>query len=109
MQRAAVGAGCLLAIAGFWTGTAVAQMDAPLLENAGPDANVARWARGTIAYRVRSTGHVNGHEQWRLDVHTNGTKTVAATVRYSPRPVFRHVIHRVDGVAHALKRVVGVD
>ena len=81
-----------LLLLGLWVGAAWADGPAPC----GPDANVSRWAEGKIAYRVKSTGHVNGYERWRLDVHPDGTKTVVATVHYSPRPVLRHVVHRVD-------------
>ena len=63
---------------------------------------MSRWAEGKIAYRVKSTGHVNGYERWRLDVHPDGTKTVVATVHYSPRPVLRHVVHRVDAADRPL-------
>ncbi|MSO97156.1 MAG: hypothetical protein EXR11_02905 [Rhodospirillaceae bacterium] len=61
-----------------------------------PNANVTRWATGTIAYRVKSTGAVNGYETWRLSVHPDGSRTMAATVQYSPRDIQRHVIHRID-------------
>ena len=89
-------AGWLLPVAALWVGMTLAESSAPRAEHARADANVSRWARGTIAYQVRSNGHINGYEHWRLDVHPDGSKTVAATVRYDPRPVFRHVIHRVD-------------
>jgi hypothetical protein len=58
--------------------------------------NITRWAEGTIAYRVKSTGVLNGHETWRLSVHPDGSRTMNATVRYSPRDVERHVVQRVD-------------
>ncbi len=89
-------AGCLSAIAALWTGVTLAESSGSIATDLRPDANVSRWARGIIAYQVRSNGHVNGYEHWRLDVHPDGSKTVAATVRYDPRPVFRHVIHRVN-------------
>ena len=82
--------------------------DARLVEIAQPDTNrnanvnILRWAQGTIAYRVKSTGRVNGFEHWRLDVHPDGTKSMAATVRYQPRPVMRHVFHRVDAADNPL-------
>jgi len=79
-------------VVGPWISVTWAEKPAP----GQVDANVSRWAQGKIAYRVKSTGHINGYEQWRLDVHPDGTKTMAATVRYSPRPVLRQVIHRVD-------------
>lgn len=61
-----------------------------------PNQNVVRWAEGTIAYRVKSTGAINGYETWRLSVHPDGSRTMAATVRYAPRDVERHVVQRVD-------------
>jgi hypothetical protein len=73
-------------------------LSAALAADATPRANtnIVRWAAGTMAYRVQSTGAVNGHERWRLSVHPDGSRTMAATVAYAPRPVERQVIHRVD-------------
>ena len=82
--------------------------DARLVEIAQPDrarranANIVRWAEGVIAYRVKSNGHVNGFENWRLDVHPDGSKSMTATVRYQPRPVMRQVFHRVDAAGNPL-------
>lgn len=59
------------------------------------NANIVRSASGTIAYRVKSTGAVNGFETWRLTVHPDGSRTMAATVAYAPRDVQRHIISRV--------------
>lgn len=60
------------------------------------NASIVRWAAGTIAYRVASTGVVNGYEHWRLTVYPDGARTMAADVAYAPRDVARHVIHRID-------------
>jgi hypothetical protein len=89
-------AGWLPALTALWAGLTLAESSGSIAANVRPDANVSRWARGIIAYQVRSNGRVNGYEDWRLDVHPDGSKTVAATVRYDPRPVFRHVVHRVN-------------
>ncbi|MDX2143118.1 MAG: hypothetical protein SFV19_07165 [Rhodospirillaceae bacterium] len=66
------------------------------------NANVVRWATGAIAYRVKSTGAINGYETWRLSVHPDGSRTMAATVQYAPRDIQRHVVHRVDAEWRAL-------
>jgi hypothetical protein len=65
--------------------------------------NVTRWATGTIAYRVKSTGVVNGYETWRLSVHPDGSRTMAATVQYAPRDIQRHVVQRVDAAFKPLE------
>lgn len=72
----------------------------------GSNANIVRWAAGTIAYRVASTGTVNGHENWRLTVHPDGSRTMAAQVAYTPRDVLRHAIHRIDAEWHPLESYV---
>jgi hypothetical protein len=71
-----------------------------------PNANVERWASGTIAYRVKSTSATTGHETWRLSVHPDGSRTMAATVQYAPRDIQRHVVHRVDAQWRALDTYV---
>lgn len=61
-----------------------------------PNANISRWASGVIAYRVASTGAINGYESWRLTVHPSGERTMSARVEYAPRSIQRHVIHRTS-------------
>ena len=78
----------------------IAQPDRTRDANANANANIVRWAEGVIAYRVKSNGHVNGFENWRLDVHPDGSKSMTATVRYQPRPTLRHVFHRVDAAGN---------
>ena len=79
---------CLVLIA---AGSAAASDPVPTA-----NSNITRWATGTIAYRVKSTGVVNGYETWRLSVHPDGSRTMSATVQYAPRNVQRHVVQRVD-------------
>jgi hypothetical protein len=77
---------------GFGLLTSAVQAEPP----STPNTNVIRWATGTIAYRVKSTGVINGYETWRLSAHPDGSRTMAATVQYAPRDIQRHVVHRID-------------
>lgn len=65
-------------------------------QSPAPNTNILRWAEGSIAYRVKSSGQINGSEHWRLTVHPDGSRTMAARVEYAPRSVQRHVVQRVD-------------
>ncbi len=87
-----------IAVAGLLASPATAVEPAPT-----PNKNFTRWAAGTIAYRVKSTGVVNGYETWRLSVHPDGSRTMAATVQYAPRDIQRHVVQRVDGAFKPLE------
>ncbi|MCB2108015.1 MAG: hypothetical protein KDE14_09960 [Rhodobacteraceae bacterium] len=62
----------------------------------GNNANISRWADGTVTYRVLSTGAVLGTEQWHLTVHPDGTRTMQARNEYGSPGIQRHVILRVD-------------
>jgi hypothetical protein len=62
----------------------------------GTNANVVRAAKGTIVYKVLSTGAITGGENWNLTVHPDGTRTMQALNRYGSPGVQRHVTYRVD-------------
>jgi hypothetical protein len=62
----------------------------------GANANVIRAAKGTIIYKVLSTGAVLGGENWNLTVHPDGTRTMQALNRYGSPGIQRHVTYRVD-------------
>ncbi len=64
----------------------------PSMEN----ANVVRGAKGTIVYKVLSTGAMLGGENWSLSVHPDGSRTMQALNRYGSPGVQRHVVYRVD-------------
>jgi hypothetical protein len=60
------------------------------------NANVVRGAKGTIVYKVISSGAVLGGENWSLTVHPDGSRTMQALNRYGSPGVQRHVVYRVD-------------
>ena len=62
----------------------------------GDNANIVRAAKGTIVYKVLSTGAVLGGENWNLTVHPDGSRTMQALNRYGSPGVQRHVTYRVD-------------
>ena len=45
-------------------------------ENAGPNANILRWAEGKFAYRALKAQTERGWERYRLTVHPDGTRTM---------------------------------
>ncbi|MDX2222825.1 MAG: hypothetical protein SFV21_08755 [Rhodospirillaceae bacterium] len=62
----------------------------------GANANVVRGAKGTVVYKVLSTGAMLGGENWNLTVHPDGSRTMQALNRYGSPGVQRHVTLRVD-------------
>ncbi len=60
------------------------------------NASIARWAKGSIEYRMLETGEVIGSEQWHLTVHPDGTRTMLAINRMDLIDAQRHVVLRVE-------------
>ena len=77
-----------------WTGSLAAQTE-PNPTIGGANANVVRGAKGTIVYKVLSTGALLGGENWNLSVHPDGSRTMQALNRYGSPGVQRHVTYRV--------------
>ena len=50
-------------------------------KGADGNANIIRWAKGKIEYRVLSTGERNGEEDWYLTVHPDCSRTMRAVNR----------------------------
>jgi hypothetical protein len=55
---------------------AAAQNVAPAPENTGPNASIVRWASGQYVYRTIREQRARGTEDWHLDVHPDGTRTL---------------------------------
>jgi len=70
------------------------------------NANISRWADGTIEYRVQSTGAVIGREQWHLTAHPDGTRTMQARNEYGSPGLQRHVILRADAKLRPIEAYV---
>lgn len=62
---------------------------------AAENVNITRWSKGTIEYRVLSTGEVNGSEEWHITVHPDGSRTLQTRNRLDQAGYQRHVTHRV--------------
>ena len=65
-------------------------------KGADGNANIIRWAKGKIEYRVLSTGERNGEEDWYLTVHPDGSRTMRAVNRLDNVDFHRSVILRVE-------------
>ena len=59
------------------------------------NASIARWAKGTIEYRMLATGEVIGAEHWHLTVHPDGSRTMQTANRMDLIDAQRHVTLRV--------------
>lgn len=86
----------------LFASTAFAQTE-PNPTIGGANANVVRAAKGTIVYKVLSTGAVLGGENWNLTVHPDGSRTMQALNRYGSPGVQRHVTYRVDATFRPLE------
>ena len=63
---------------------------------AADNASIARWAKGTIEYRMLETGAVIGSEDWHLSVHPDGSRTLQTVNRLDLADAQRHVTLRVE-------------
>jgi hypothetical protein len=63
---------------------------------AAENGNIVRWSKGTVEYRKVSTGAVTGSEEWRIDVHPDGSRTLNVSNRVDNDNTKRTVVLRVD-------------
>jgi len=59
------------------------------------NANIVRWAKGSVLYRNISDGKQTGSEDWRITVHPDGSRTLTTTNRVDRADTQRTVVLRV--------------
>lgn len=69
-------------------------MGAPA-QAADSNANIVRWAKGTVEYRKLPANTVSGSEEWTLTVHPDGSRTLNTTNRVDADGTQRTVVMRV--------------
>lgn len=62
---------------------------------AAENANIVRWAEGTIEYRKISTGEVTGSEEFHVTVHPDGSRTMDTRNRMENKQRQRRITMRV--------------
>jgi len=71
---------------------------APLRDMRGAESNpnIARELTGKISFRVLGSNEYRGEEDWRLTVHTDGSRTIRMTNPLKATQILRDVVLRVD-------------